>query len=150
MGYCITQTASNIFIPKELFSYALKEIKEGLNLRIKAALDLRKIGGEPPLGGGHPYGELMWVDIDEVLTAKDFCDALRKFRWRATLDSEGHLCNLSFLGEKLGDDFPLFKTIAPYVKEGGYISMVGEDHKVWRWFFDGEKCIEQRPRLIWE
>lgn len=43
------------------------------------------------------------------------------------------------------DEF--FKAIAPYVKDGSYISMIGEDNAIWRWYFFKDKCHYQDGTL---
>jgi hypothetical protein len=129
MGYCITQTESSFFIPKEHFHSALESIKASIT---------------------NSRRELLWVDTDQVLTKTDLCSALRQLRWRASLNRDGDICDVSFQGEKSGDDDIIFRAIAPYVNEESYITMVGEDHATWRWYFDGQKCSTQNGRTVWE
>lgn len=54
-----------------------------------------------------------------------------------------------FSGEKLGDDYDLFRLIAPYINDG-YIEMSGEDAERWRWIFKDGKCEEKIPEIVWE
>ena len=51
------------------------------------------------------------------------------------LDTDGNITELEFIGEKLGNDFEMFQSIAPYVQDGSYIWMIGEDGSQWRWVF---------------
>jgi hypothetical protein len=65
-------------------------------------------------------------------------------------DSSGSINNITFIGEKLGDDDVLFDAIAPYVRAGSYITMRGEDGAIWRWSFKGLSCIEEYGKIIFE
>lgn len=52
--------------------------------------------------------------------------------------------------EKLGDEFKFFQAIAPYVEVGSYIELQGEDGCRWRWVFDGNICVEQTAKIVWD
>ena len=54
-----------------------------------------------------------------------------------------------FSGEKLGNDYEMFKLIAPYINDG-YIEMSGEDAERWRWIFKDGKCEEKFPKIKWD
>ena len=43
------------------------------------------------------------------------------------MDTDGNITELTFIGEKLGNDFEMFQLIAPYVQDSSYIWMMGED-----------------------
>ena len=68
--------------------------------------------------------------------------------WNSIFDSEGNMVHISFVGEKLTEDLELLDAIAPFVERGSYIHMAGEDFGTWRWYFDGENCIEEQPELV--
>jgi hypothetical protein len=129
MGYCIQQTDANFFIPAELFGSALEAIKTNLN---------------------EYQNHNRWADTEQVLSAKELSVALKHFRWRVGFNRLGDIDSIYFTGEKGGSYEPLFSWIAPYVVEGSYITMVGEDHATWRWYFDGQKCSTQNGRTVWE
>jgi hypothetical protein len=135
MGYCITQTDSSFFIPKELFGPALQSILS--------------IMTEETSGEVRQIRNFSWVNTDKVLVAKTLPDALRAWRWSPTLDEDDNIIDLQFNGEKEGDDYTLFGAIAPYVKEESSISMAGEDHYRWRWFFDGRTVYEQKGMITY-
>ena len=65
------------------------------------------------------------------------------------LDSDGNISELEFTGEKLGSDFELFQSIAPYVQDGSYIWMLGEDGSQWRWVFQSGVCREITAKVEW-
>ena len=52
-----------------------------------------------------------------------------------------------FNGEKLGDDALLWETMAPFIKDGGFIEVHGED-AYWRWKFNDGQFQEVELRLV--
>lgn len=65
------------------------------------------------------------------------------------LDTDGNITELEFIGEKLGNDFEMFQSIAPYVQDGSYIWMIGEDGSQWRWVFQSGVCREITAKVKW-
>jgi hypothetical protein len=86
-----------------------------------------------------------WVHESTINNTKNYIDALYECGWE--YDEEHHI--LFFNGEKLGDDYNLFCAIAPYVENGSYIQMIGEDDDIWKWTFENGKCHEVTPAIIW-
>ena len=130
MGYCMHKRESSFYIAQENCKNALEAIKG--------------------LAGKETYGDhYSWVDTNAFLNAKHFDDAMCKWRWEVEEDDNENIIDIDFIGEKLGDDFKLFKAIAPFVKEGSYIEMYGEDGCFWRWCFDGQTCVEKQPSVVW-
>jgi len=74
---------------------------------------------------------------------------LSEWRWEALIDDDGNIIDLTFFGEKYGDDLIMLNAIAPWVKPGSYIEMSGEDGSMWRWAFDGSQCKEVYPKIEW-
>jgi hypothetical protein len=108
---------------------------------LRAVKDL--VGKETVKGyGSGPH--FAWVD-NGFAKAATLQEALKCWRWNLDKDY-----GIEFWGEKLGDDQILFDTIAPFVKAGSFIEMDGEDGMKWRWYFDGEKCVEQSGKVTWE
>lgn len=126
MGYTIYQLKSDFFIPKELFSEALASIK-------KYANDLFNKEKKIP-----------FIEVSELENSESLEDALVVMRWLPELNEHGDIIDIEFSGEKLGDDFLFFSSIAQYVKEGSYITLISEDSKVWRWIFVNKKIEEQQ------
>ena len=135
MGYCMDQTDSSFFIPKEFFGPALQSIFA--------------IMTDDSSDGLQQIRDFKWVSGDEVLRSKTLSDALKAWRWRARLDENDNIFDIHFTGEKSGDEDRLFQAIAPYVRDGSYISMCGEDHYLWRWFFDEGVVREQEGKIFW-
>jgi len=65
------------------------------------------------------------------------------------LDTDGNITELTFIGEKLGNDFEMFQLIAPYVQDSSYIWMMGEDGSQWRWVFQSGVCKEITAKVEW-
>lgn len=86
-----------------------------------------------------------WVNEIAVNNSDLFEDALSECRWEYYEDDS----SLWFEGEKLGSDYELFCAIAPFVEDGSYIEMSGEDGCLWRWVFENGKCEEIYPTIIW-
>lgn len=80
-----------------------------------------------------------WVSTDDFLRADTLEEALKAWRWGTETDDDGNTIGISFQGQKLGDDALLFEAIAPYVEDGSYIDMQGEDGSIWRWIFENGK-----------
>ena len=69
-------------------------------------------------------------------------------------DLKKHLCEINGTGIKLsqcplGEDFPVFQQIAPYVRDKSFILFSGEGQEVWKWIFENGKCRKVVPQIIW-
>lgn len=138
MGYYATQTDSHVVIDKCDFPKVIQAIHA---LAKTAERD----------GGGYSKGKkhYSWIgnNFDKI---EDIEELFQYWRWETFFDSEGNICDLNFSGEKLGDDEILLNAIAPFVKEGSYIQMAGEDDVMWRWKFSADKMLEIHPKITWE
>ena len=63
-------------------------------------------------------------------------DTLDYFGYTAENDLEDNIIGLEHTKDKLHDEDELFFVIAPYVRSGSFIEMLGEDHYMWRWVFN--------------
>jgi hypothetical protein len=70
---------------------------------------------------------------------------MTEWRWDVCEDENGNVNKIDFTGDKLGDDKILFDAIAPFVDEGSFIKIIGENNFVWTWFFNEKICDEQYP-----
>lgn len=134
MGYYIEVVESDVKIKKEKFADAL--------MLIKALHGQETIKDS---SGAH----FSWVQHN-FYKRTELHDALCDWRWEPEYDDEGNICNLSFLGEKLGDDDKLLQAIAQCVEAGSYILVKGEDGHQWRWFFNGSVCKEEDSIVVFE
>jgi len=132
-------------------SFVIKnENMEGALQAIKQLCSLeQKIGGGVSWDGKRERKHFCFVDSQEILNADTLLDALDVWRWEADMDENG-ICDISFTGEKYGDDQILFDAIAPYVEDGSYIQMCGEEAEIWRWIFKNGKCCEVPATLIFD
>ena len=64
--------------------------------------------------------------------------------------TRGNVTGISFHGDKMGEDYQMFQSIAPYVRSGSFIEMIGEDGEQWRWVFKDGKCREIIAKVSWE
>ena len=92
-----------------------------------------------------------WVNekyLTELCKEHNFEEATEELRY--PMYEENGLYKIDyFSGEKLGDDYEMFKLIAPYINDG-YIEMSGEDAERWRWIFKDGKCKEKFPEIKWD
>ena len=91
----------------------------------------------------NPQGHRVSMDtLKQQITNKHMGDDLAiatlfdAYRWELDFDEENNISAIDFNGEKYwDDDNTLLKTIAPYVTDGSFIEMRGEDSEVWRWVY---------------
>ena len=91
----------------------------------------------------NPQGHRVSMDtLNQQITKKHMGDDLAistlfdAYRWELGFDEENNISAIYFNGEKYwDDDTTLLKTIAPYVADGSFIEMRGEDSEVWRWVY---------------
>ena len=76
-------------------------------------------------------------------------DALDYYGYVAKNDGEDNIIGLEHNVEKLSDEEKLFDIIAPYVRSGCFIEMVGEDNSMWRWVFTDGTMKEITPKIEW-
>jgi hypothetical protein len=127
MGYCISQGETQFHIKAAHKAAALAAVR-------------RLARDERAMSRGSSQGDrwYSWVTTDDFYLAKTLEVALSAWRWDATIHGNTHdIVGLQFNGEKSGDDEVLFSAIAPFVTDGSYIQMSGEDGAVWRWVFKG-------------
>lgn len=142
MGYYMEQRGSAFFIDKNHFPKMIDAIHSLGN-------HPEKMGGGSYQGGKTISKHYSWVKMNfvESYDVKYIFDC---WRWQTHFDDEGNITDISFDGEKMGDDRVLFDTIAPFVKEGSFIEMSGEDNDMWRWKFTNSICKEIGARIVWD
>jgi len=72
------------------------------------------------------------------------------YMWNMCIDKDGNVVDIKHESEKLGyqDDY-FFNMIAPYVKDGSFINMQGEDGDLWRYSFRDGKFKIVYPEIVW-
>ena len=125
MGYPMFKQFSKIFIKKEDKEKALKAIKN--------------------LVGQETCNEDHFAFVHNFKDTKTFEEVMEEWRWKTVKNENGDIIDIDFIGEKIGDDNLLFSKIAPFVKEGSFIDMVGGNGMIWKWIFENKKCKESNP-----
>jgi hypothetical protein len=124
MSYYVKHTGGRFTIRKASFDVALKALKGTKNLQ--------------------------WADKKAFNRIKTLESFLAKHLWNADIDGNGDIIGIDYDGENLGESDLIFSVLGPYIKGGSYIEMMGEEGESWRYVFDGEKCREIHPTVIWE
>ena len=75
-------------------------------------------------------------------------DILDGFGWRVDTNNAGDIVGLTYDNEKYYDQDGVLIAIAPWVRNGSYIAMEGEDGYIWCWFFDGATCEEYAATIV--
>ena len=142
MGYCMEQRGADFFISKENFPKMIKAIHALVN-------EPDKMGGGSYSGGKTISKHYSWVDMS-FCNITDVEKIFQCWRWNVYFDDNNNITDISFDGEKMGDDRVLFDAIAPFVENNSFIEMRGEDTDMWRWKFVNGKCKEIGARIIWD
>lgn len=66
-----------------------------------------------------------------------------------TMDGNGNVVDLKVEGCILSEMREMLAAIAPWVREGSYLSMFSDDGSRWRWSFQDGKCQEIPAELHW-
>jgi hypothetical protein len=131
MGYCIFLLESEIFIAT------------GSEVPLFSAIE-KLTQADRVERHGRAYS---FIDYDKCVRATDLHSALMAWRWATDTDELGNITSLDFIGEKLGDEEVLFEAIAPFVQDGSYIQMAGDDGRIWRWLFQSGKLFSQEGSI---
>ena len=137
MGYYMSQVDADFFIAKENFPEVIKAIHQ---------MDFDGSWVRVP-NGWHQREALTRSNFRDTTDLEEIFNC---WRWEIFFDEDDNVMDISFRGEKLGDDELLFRAIAPYVRKGSFIQMNGEGTDQWRWVFNGVSCYEQHPTVIWD
>ena len=142
MGYSMTQRAAIFNIKKENVEPCLKAIKS-------LATQTNKGRGSSWSGGVKTSASFAWVRTEEFANASTLKEAIEAWGWHIGMEKD-EVTEIYFDSDKSGDERHLFDAMAPYVESGSFIEMSGEDDYIWRWKFDGRKCMEEGATLDWE
>ena len=140
MGYCMHQLDWHVKIASADKAGALAALK---------AMD--NSNGNGRWDDGQGYGpQWSWVSQRDVNEADTLEEALDAWRWHATTGKNGDIHSLEFVCEKYGDDPVMFKVLAPFVEDGSFIEMQGEDGERWMWKFGGGKVETFQGQTVYE
>ena len=137
MFYRITQKDSSFFISNENNTNVLKTIH---SLILKTE--------NMSVNFGENHRGFPWV-IMSYVKSNDLKYVFNCWRWNIKQDENQNIIDIKFCGQNLGDDFFLFKSLAPFVKSGSFLEFESENNKKWRWIFEDNICKEVTPELIW-
>lgn len=96
-----------------------------------------------------PDKDYIWVERS-FRTINNLPDILKAWGWQIIFSDDRDVSDIHFNGEKLGDEDDLFAAIAPFVREGSYIEMVGDEGYRWRWFFHNGKVFNQPAKFVYD
>jgi hypothetical protein len=148
MGYYISNINSEFKMKAENKEKALAAIKK---LFDPETINANARGGR--WGDGEKQASwYSWVDTEKSLACETVEDAIGEWGWETRTDEEtGDIIDMYFPENKMGQEEYLFQAIAPFVEEGSYFHMVGEDDSQWRWYFNGKDLEEQYiQEIIWK
>jgi len=122
MSYCVTILINNVVIPKEKIADCLKAINE-----LHTPENLRK---NKASGGDGKDLRYAWVDNPRELGFSNgfptLTEAINAWNYEVFHNEDGSIALECYDGKKWGDDEVLYKTIAPFVRDGGEIEVIGE------------------------
>jgi hypothetical protein len=148
MGYYMQNLESKFKIKSENKAGALKAIQ--------ALMEPETLESNGRGGGFGKEGKTetwySWVTTKEVLEADTVEKAIECWGWETETDEEsGDVIDCYFPENKMGQEDIMFTAIAPFVEEGSYFVMLGEEGSQWRWYFTEGGFEEQSPKeTVWE
>lgn len=100
---------------------------------------------------GEPHDGYAYHHNEKILdNSVDLVSAMKILRWEAKQNAEGDVIAMEFTGENYGDEDIIFSAIAPFVRNGSYIEMIGDDGDRWRWHFEDGRMTIKTPAITWE
>lgn len=142
MGYHIEQKDQDFFIHHS-------NIQNVVNAIHALAKDTDSMTGARFDTKGLVSKHYAWVN-NNYIESNDIREILKCWRWYIHTNDIGDIESIYFEGQKLGDDECLLKAIAPFVKDGSYIEMSGEDDALWRWVFKNGQLREAYAKITWD
>lgn len=145
MGTYTRIADQNFFLPRDKFEEAYKAVCE-LNNRN----DLKTGGRHPKLEGyednvPRPDYWFAWVDWNYHETCKNLIEVLKEFGFETTQNENGDIIQLDY-DSKIGNEFELFKVLAPFIKEASFISWVAEEYG-YTWYFENGQLLESEEEF---
>ena len=84
-----------------------------------------------------------WIGVypSDVSRSSTFEQVLEAWNWKATVDGQGNISDLSYKGSNRGDEELLFHTIAFAVVTGSYLKFLINGTRVLTYRFESGRCI---------
>ena len=93
---------------------------------------------------------LSWIDLHSVAYSETLTEALESCDFDILYNDNGDVYDVDWISEKLGDHDVILDVIAPYIEDGSYLQMYGEDGEHWKWVFEDDKCHYKTSKIVWE
>ena len=74
---------------------------------------------------------------------------LHRLPYQLQLDPDGNITGIELSHCPIGNDYPIFQEIAPYVRDMSFILFSGEGQETWKLIFENGKCRKVVPQIIW-
>lgn len=132
MGYCVEMKECKFFIKKENIEKAFNTLRDYAKTKIENK------------------ERLSWIDLHSVAYSETLTEALESCDFDILYNDNGDVYDVDYISEKLGDHDVILNVIAPYIEDGSYLQMYGEDGDTWRWCIKDNKCYWKTPKIIWE
>lgn len=132
MGYCVEMKECKFFIKKENIEKAFNTLRDYAKTKIEKK------------------ERLSWIDLHSVAYSETLTEALESCDFDILYNDNGDVYDVDYISEKLGDHDVILNVIAPYIEDGSYLEMYGEDGDIWRWCIKDNKCYWKTPKIIWE
>lgn len=84
-----------------------------------------------------------WMNGKEATSWESLDEAMAGWRFPIEYDAEDNVIDISFTGEKAGDEKQMFEAIAPFVETESFVEFQGADGYVWRYLFTEDGLEEQ-------
>ena len=139
MGYCISMDSAEFFIEVKHMPDVLAAMK-----KMFEPAEIQKHAG---LAKATRYSWMGDANPQEWQHAKE---GFQEWGYPVGFDEMGNIVEIDFELEKMGGEEKMFRAIAPWVKDGSYIHMHGEDGSQWRWLFKGGACKTQDAVITFE
>ncbi|MEZ0580614.1 hypothetical protein [Nocardioides sp. MH1] len=144
MGYSVRLIKGEVVIPASRANAALAAVRD-LDRR-----DDLKSGWSSDDGVGHRH----WAFTipAEIQAARTLGDVLRAFRFEPSLEPDGELYGVEFVGQNRGHEALLWAVLAPFVEPGGEMIWLSEDEDdaLTRWSFDGRSLRASAGRMVFD
>ena len=132
MGYCVDLKDCKFTIKKENVTPAYNTLIEYAKQKLKS------------------NERLYWIYLEDIAQSVTLTEALEYCDFDLIYDDDGNVYDIDWIGENLGDHEEILNVIAPYVNDGSYMHMCGEDGEHWKWVFEDDKCHYKTSKIVWE
>ena len=144
MGYYQATIDCNILIPQAGFSVICKHLLDSGFLKNTDKMHGGSMNGK----GGFTDKWYSWCDmarLEKKITTGDLPAVFEEFGFDVQQD-DGNIVGLSY-DNKAGDEFELFRAIAPFMDDGMYVDFRGEDGEFYRYYFKDQEARQSQGEI---